>query len=142
LSGALALVAMMTVVCQAQPMVYPGKGQTPEQQQKDMTECQAWAKNQAGTTAAPAQAPPGPQGERAKGAARGAAVGAVAGAAGGDAGKGAAAGAAAGVVAGGVRQRQGARQQAAAQQQQTQAAATNLDKAIGACMEGRGYTVK
>src|SRR5262249_33542293 len=109
---------------------------------KDMAECQAWAKNQGGTTALPAQAPQGPQGERAKGAARGAAVGAVAGAAGGDAGKGAAAGAAAGVVAGGVKQRKAARQQAETQQQQAQAAATNLDKAVGACMEGRGYTGK
>src|SRR5262245_16489016 len=129
-TGALAMVALMTVVAHAQPVVYPGKGQTPEQQQKDMTECQAWAKNQPGTAAPPAQASQGPQGERARGAAKGAAVGAIAGGAGGDAGKGAAAGAAAGVVAGGVKQRQGARQQAQAQQQQAQAAAGTMEKAI------------
>ena len=75
-SGALttALVAVLTTMSQAQPVVYPAKGQSPQQQQQDQGECQTWAKNQAAATATPpAQpAPSGPQGGRVKGAARGA----------------------------------------------------------------------
>jgi hypothetical protein len=132
------------------PVIYPGKGQSPEQQNKDKGECHVWAVQQSGfdpaqAQAAPAPAPQGPTGERARGAARGAAVGAVGGAIGGDAGKGAAAGAAAGTVAGGVRKRQNQRQQEAQTEQVQQANSqglANYNKAVGACLEGRGYTVK
>ncbi len=142
--------------------VYPAKAQKPEQQQKDETECYTWARSQTGIDpTAPATAPaPTPAkvnnpaaGARVAGAARGAAGGAVIGAITGDAGRGAAIGATAGTMAGGAAVRRGRR--AAAQQQkqqaaqaQQQAAATDkqkLDtfkKAYGACVEGRGYTVK
>ena len=117
--------ALAAVAVQAQ-VVYPAKNQSPSQQQKDAGECQAWAASQAGT------APPPQQGQVARGAARGAVGGAViAGVADGDSGKGAAAGA----VVGGVRSN---RQQKA----QASAAANNNAAAFGACMEGRGYTVK
>jgi hypothetical protein len=103
-------------------VIYPAKGQTPEQQNKDKGECHVWAVQQSGFDPAQAQAPTAPPpaqgGERARGAARGAAAGAAVGAIGGDAGKGAAAGAAAGTVAGGSRKRQGERQQEAQTQQQ------------------------
>jgi Glycine-zipper domain len=148
-----------------QPIYYPAKNQTAEQQSKDKTECEGWAKQNTGIdpvavaqTPPPAtQAPPppsGPTGERAKGAVRGAAAGAVVGEiASNDADEGAKYGAAAGVVAGGRRARQekaAAQQQAQAQQQQTvaQAEAAKQEKiatytrAVAACMEGRGYTVK
>jgi hypothetical protein len=116
--------------------VYPAKGQSPEQQQKDMAECQGWATQQTGGPAAPPQ--PVATGQGARGAARGAAVGAAAGAIGGDAGKGAAAGAAAGAMVGGVQRRQDRRAAAAASAQQS----TSFSNATAACLEGRGYTVK
>ena len=132
-------------------VVYPAKGQSPEQQSKDKGECHVWAVQQSGFDPANAQAAPPPPssqqpgGERVRGAAKGAAVGAVGGAIGGDAGKGAAAGAAAGTVAGGMKKRQNAREQNAQAAQQQQAVAqgqAGYSKAVAACMEGRGYTVK
>ncbi len=134
----------------AQQVIYPAKGQSAAQQQKDESECYAWAKGQTGYD--PAQAtqyaappPPQPQGERVKGAARGAAGGAAIGAIAGDAGKGAAAGAVAGTMAGGARQRQAqaTSQQAAAQQQQAAGQQQQqFQRAYATCFEGRGYTVK
>ncbi len=130
-------------------VIYPAKGQTPEQQNKDKGECHVWAVQQSGFDPTQAQAPTAPPpaqgGERARGAARGAAAGAAVGAVAGDAGKGAAAGAAAGTAAGGSRKRQAERQQEAQTQQQQAAYAQSqagYQKAQGACMEGRGYTVK
>jgi YMGG-like Gly-zipper len=140
-------------------IVFPAKGQSQEQMEKDKYDCYTWAKQQTGfdpMKAQPAQAPPpppqsqGPSGERVKGAARGAAVGAVVGEiADDDAGKGATAGAAAGVMAGGMKTRQQRRQQTQQQQQasQQQQATTNearnaYNRALGACLEGKGYTVK
>ena len=123
------------------PIVYPAKGQSAEQQQKDTGECAAWAKETTGIdpaalaaapapAAAPAAAPAQPeskgaQGERVKGAARGAAAGAVVGEiANDDAGEGAAVGAAAGAVAAGSRSRRDRRQQEEqGAQQQEQATA-------------------
>jgi YmgG-like glycine-zipper protein len=135
-----------------QPIIYPAKGQPPEQQQKDQGECYAWAKQTTGVDpAAVAQsgasqpAPSGPQGERVGGAARGAVGGAAIGAIAGDAGKGAAIGAVAGTMAGGARQRRKAdaqQAQAQANQQQSQQAITTYNRAFGACMEGRGYVFK
>lgn len=130
-------------------IIYPAKGQSQSKMEKDKASCYGWAKNQTGfdpmQPPPKTQAPPPPQGERVRGAARGAAAGAVVGAVAGDAGKGAAVGATAGTVAGGMRKREKARQSAQAQQQQTadyEAKRNTYEKAFGACMEGRGYTVK
>jgi hypothetical protein len=131
-------------------MIYPAKGQSQSQMDKDKAECYSWAEQQTGfnPTQAGSQPPPPSQpagGERVRGAARGAAVGAVAGGIAGDAGKGAAAGAAAGTMAGGMRKRENQRQQAQAQQQQSAAMTqkqSDYNRAFGVCMEGRGYTVK
>ncbi len=133
-------------------MIYPAQGQSQQQVEKDKYECYTWAKQQTGFDPMQAgsgtQPPPQGQpvgGERVKGAARGAAVGAVAGGIAGDAGKGAAAGAAGGAMVGGMQQRDKKRQQAQAQQQQDAAIAkkqSDYNRAFGACMEGRGYTVK
>jgi hypothetical protein len=134
-----------------EPIIFPAQGQSPEQTEKDKTDCYAWATQQTGfdPMQAPqtAQAPPpqsqGPSGQRVKGAARGAVIGGVVGeVADDDAGKGAAAGAAAGVVAGGMKTRQGRRQQASQQQVATDEARNTFNRAFGACMEGKGYTVK
>jgi uncharacterized protein YcfJ len=147
-------------------VVFPAKGQTPQQQAQDEGECYAWSKGQTGvdpmapppaatqSAAEPAQSKPAADGSRIRGAARGAAAGAIIGeVADDDAGKGAAIGATAGVVAGGRQSRknqQAAAQQATQQQQQAtqQAQVANqqqLDlfkKGFAACLEPKGYTVK
>lgn len=135
----------------AQPIVYPAKGQSSEQQRKDDGECYTWAKQNTGIDPAvvastqPAQqtGPAVGGGERARGAVRGAVGGAVIGGiADDDAGKGAGVGAVIGVMAGGRR----ARQNQDAQNQQAQADHQHkIDlfyRAYGACLESRGYTVK
>ena len=134
------------------PVIYPAKGQSPEKQQKDKTECYAWATQQTGyDPVAEAQAQQGQAAPAQKGEARSAvpprvrAAGAAIGAVAGDAGKGAAVGATAGGVGGGAKKKkEAAAQQQAASEQQAAAAQrlAGYQKAFGACMEGRGYTVK
>ncbi len=149
-------------------IIYPSKGQSQQQQSRDRYECHTWAVQQTGfdpTNAQMAQssvraaAPPpraeAPQGGILRGGARGAALGAVGGAIAGDAGKGAAIGAATGALFGGFRRRDQRRRQQAqqqqyqqqqrqVQQQQTQAAKqrrNGYNRAMSACLTGRGYTV-
>lgn len=130
----------------ADTYVYPAKGQSPEQQQRDERECLDWARTKSGFDPAtpPPKAAPAPQ--RRGGVVRGALVGAAVGEiVDDDAGTGAAVG---GLV-GGMRQ---ASRNAAAQQQssatQQQATATyeqgkaNFGRANAACLESRGYTVR
>jgi hypothetical protein len=144
----IAAIGLAAPVAAQKPIVYPAKGQSGEQQKKDDGECAAWAKQNTGidpaaAAAAPPPAPSGAQGERLRGAARGAVGGAVIGEiANDDAGKGAGVGAAAGTMAGGRQARQNkkaAGEQAKAQQAQT---LNTYYRAFGACMEGRGYTIK
>jgi hypothetical protein len=140
--------------------VYPGSGQDATQQGKDEGECYAWAKQQTGidptAAPAPAAAADAPKGGAVKGAARGAARGAAVGAIGEDdrvrdegnldAGEGAAAGAVAGAARGRRAQRKAGKQAEAQAQQAAQAqdaaAKDTFKKAWGACLEGRGYSVK
>jgi hypothetical protein len=132
----------------AQQYAYPAKGQSPDQQKKDESDCSTWAKNQSGfdpSKPPPAAAPTQPTtatgttpGAGVRGAARGAVVGGIA----GDAGAGAAAGAAAGRA---QSRRSNASQQQQANAQVSQAQAAGYDayaKARAACLEGKGYTVK
>ena len=144
-----AMTANAGIVQASEPVIYPAKGQSQKKMESDKYACYGWAKNQTGFDPMQAppttQAPPPPQGERVRGAARGAAAGAAVGAIAGDAGKGAAVGAATGTVVGGKRQRDKKRQSAQAQQQQSadyEARRNQYNRAFGACMEGRGYTVK
>lgn len=127
--------------------VYPGKGQTKEQQEQDEFSCYKWAKEQTGfdpnQPMQQAAAPP-PQGGAGRGAARGAAIGAIGGAIGGDAGKGAAIGAGVGAAGGAMRRRQAEQQQAAAQEKSKQAynaQVADYKRAFSGCMTSRGYTV-
>jgi hypothetical protein len=138
-----ALLSLALGAMAQKPSSYPAKGQAADQQKKDDGECLAWAKQNTGIDPAnpappPAQAAP-PKGGRVKGAAVGATVGAVGG---NDVGNAAVKGA----VVGGVAQRNKARgqqQQAAAQSQQAgQQNMATYYNAYGACMTGRGYTVK
>lgn len=144
---AIALCGLSASVYAQKPSAYPAQGQSAEQQSADDAQCLAWAQQDTGIDpAAVAATPPaatGPQGERLRGAVRGGVAGAVVGeVVDDDAGKGAAVGAAAGVLAGGRR----SRQKQAAQAQQAQASTVQtLDtyyRAYGACMQGRGYTIK
>jgi hypothetical protein len=145
------------VAAQSDVFLYPEKGQSAEQQQKDKMECAMWANEQTGfnpTTPAPtpdqfASGQPVTQGGAVKGAARGAAVGAVGGAIAGDAGKGAAVGAGAGAVGGGMRRRGAKREAEQTSEQAYQAALAEYNqkratyqRAWTACLEGRDYTVK
>jgi hypothetical protein len=133
-------------------IVYPAKGQAPGQQQKDEGECYQWAHQQTGIdpmapAAAPAtQAASGPSGAALKGAAGGAVAGTAIGAIAGDTGKGAAIGATAGAMRGRRKAKEQkkeaaaeAQQQATAKDQQTKG---TFSKAMSACLEGRGYSVK
>jgi len=143
-------VAMLATGVAAQSFVYPAKGQSPQQQQKDEGECHTWAVQQSKYDPAnpPKQAAaPNPPttatgtkpGAGLRGAARGAVVGEVVA---DDARTGAAAGA--------VAARAASRRQNAAQAQQQQQAATQQDqaglsayqRARAACLEGRGYSIK
>jgi hypothetical protein len=148
-------------------VVFPAKGQKPDQQSSDEGECYAWSKGQTGVdpmaqpsaAAQPAAAPTSttpaqPGGSRVRGAARGAAAGAIIGeVANGDASDGAAIGATAGVLKGGAEQRKqqaqaqaqaaAAKQQQAAQQQAANQQQLDLfKKGFAACLEPKGYTVK
>jgi len=120
--------------------VYPQKGQDAAQMDKDKYDCYQWARQQTGVD--PVKGSPAPAQQQStvgRGVARGAVGGlAISNIAGGSGRRGAAAGAAIGGVRSGVqdnRQRSAA-QQSAAQSQQS------YNRAYGACLEGRGYTVK
>ncbi len=162
LGAALIATVLVTSPAWAQGLfVYPSQGQSQEQQSRDRYECHLWAVQQTGfdptravPAAVPAAPPPAqeaPQGGLLRGAARGAAVGAVGGAIAGDAGKGAAFGAATGALIGGFRRRDQRRRQEQAQRNYAQAQAQqgavpagqrgNYNRAIAACLNGRGYTV-
>ena len=132
-----------------QPVVYPAKGQSAQQQQKDQAECDVWAKQTTGIDPmVVAQAPPSAQGpavgggQRLKGAAVGAAGGAAIGAIAGDASTGAGAGAVVGTMAGGRRARQQRAQQHQQAETQKQQTINTYYRAVSACLEGRGYAIK
>lgn len=127
-------------------MVYPAQGQTPDQLSKDRYDCHTWAVQQtgfdpsSGASASQSNTQQGSLGrETLKGGARGAAAGAAIGAIAGNAGAGAAIGAA----AGGMKRRfaqKDANQAASAAAAND--AANNYNRALGACLTGRGYTVQ
>jgi hypothetical protein len=142
-------VVLTTPVLAQQLYIYPQRGQTPEQQSRDRADCHVWAVQQTGfdpTVAAPPTAVAGaPQSSAVRGAAGGAAIGAVGGAIGGDAGKGAAIGAATGALFGGLRRRR-QEQEVASAQANAQAVSSQqhagYNRALAACLTGRGYTVQ
>lgn len=131
-----------------QLFIYPQRGQSPQQQQQDRFECHQWAVQQTGFDpmmgmAAPPP-PTAPTTGPVRGAARGAALGAVGGAIAGNAGRGAAIGAGTGAVFGQMRRNDQIRQDQNrqwAQAQQTGHQMDNFNRAVAACLSGRGYTV-
>ena len=140
------------VVLAQELVIYPAKGQSQEQLDKDKYECYSWAKQQSGydplnpTVAVAQEVDRSADGSAVGGAAVGAAGGAAIGAIAGDAGKGAAIGAVVGGVRGrrskvvGDEMQQQANNQAAAAE--TQRLAQDYNKAFTACMEGKGYKVQ
>jgi hypothetical protein len=145
--GVAALCLAFSAMAQ-KPVVYPAKGQSAQQQGRDDGECYVWAKQSTGidpaSLAPPAQAtgPATGGGERAQGAARGAVGGLAIGAIAGDASQGAAVGAVVGTMAGGRRARQNQDAQNQQAQAQHQQQINTFYRAYGACMEGRGYTIR
>lgn len=148
---AVAAVCILWAVAEAavaqQPIIYPAKGQNQQQQNADLAQCQSWANQTTGIDPAAVrqQAANQPQqqqvgGERVVGAAGGALIGGAIG--GGNAAVG---GALVGTMLGGARQRQKQKQNSQQQQQAQYNANSQLTtyyRALGACMEARGYTVR
>ncbi len=150
------LVSLLPGQALADLFIYPNKGQSQKQQDRDKFECHSWAVRESGfdpmkrpTASTPPPAREAPQGGVGRGAFRGAAVGGIGGAIGGDAGKGAAIGAATGTLIGGMRRRdqqkreQQAQQNWAAQETARYEQGRNAyDRAQAACLGARGYTVR
>jgi len=160
-SALLVVTALSATAIAQEQYIYPAKGQSAQQQDKDKYECYSWAKGQSGfdPMALPMTSSPAPQGGQRSvaggavgGAAGGAALGAVGGAIGGG-GKGAGKGAAIGAGVGGLLGAMGTsgqnakaskdrqdweRREAANYAQQR----NGYNKAYAACLEGRGYTVR
>ncbi len=137
--------------------IYPNEGQTGAQQEQDKFECYGWAKSNTGfdPMAPPVATAPPPKKQQAKGGAgrgalRGLALGTAVGAIKGSGGKQArATGAAVGGLVGGMRRSDQKRQEEADLKawEQDQVASyqrnrNNYNRAYGACLEGRGYTVR
>lgn len=141
------------------PIVYPAKGQSEDQMEKDKYQCYSWAKDKSGfdpmktpttTSAAPAKEEKvwGTGKTALAGAAGGAAVGGIAGG-----GKGALTGGligtAGGALIGGARSSNQRDREAKKRQEWEQnegnkyaRARNEYNRSFGACMEGRGYSVK
>ena len=141
------------------PIVYPAKGQSEDQMEKDKYQCYSWAKNQTGfdpmktptTTSAPPAKEKEVWGAGKTGVAGGATGAIVGGAAKGKKGavRGGLIGAAGGALIGGARS-SNQRNREAQKRKDWERKETNnyvrarseYNRAFGACMEGRGYSVK
>lgn len=157
----LALTLAVPAVVGAQDlMVFPAQGQSEEQMEKDKYECYRWAVQQSGfdpmKVPTAQTAPPETKqhsGGVVRGTAKGAVVGTAVGAATGgskrDVRRSARIGAGSGAVVGGARQSSANRAEQQKQQQWEQNEANNYaqqrtayNRALAACLEGKGYTVK
>jgi uncharacterized membrane protein YebE (DUF533 family) len=149
----LAMLALSFASQAQQPIIYPARGQSWERQQTDTAECNSWAQQTTGVNPVAlaeqmANSPPPQQqqGQMLRGAAGGALFGTlIGGAAGGHWGEGAGIGALVGTMGSGMRMRREQQQMAAQQQGMHQQASSQLvtyNRAVAACMTGRGYTVE
>lgn len=141
----------------ANHVIFPAKGQTPEQQKLDETAAYDWATGQTGWDPykeydklvqkgyAAAETADAAKGGAVKGAAGGALLGVAIGAIADDPGHGAAIGATAGGMVGAARTRRTMKSASSASDQATAAYKQQFavwDKNFMAAMEGKGYTVK
>ncbi len=140
-------------------VVYPAKGQSQDQTEKDKYECYNWAKRESNfdpMKTPTASSPPPAKEEKTWGAGKGAVgggllgagIGAIAGG-GSGAGKGALIGAGGGALVGGMRRSDQKKRDQQRQQQwereqvsRYQAGRNAYNRAYAACLEGRGYSVK
>ena len=132
--------------------IYPAKGQSAEQLDKDKYECYSWAKKDTGfdPMALPTtETAPPKDNKQSGGVVKGAVGGAVLGAVLGDSSKATKRGAAAGGLVGGVRQnRKNTKNEEKRADWENKETAnytnkrSNYNRANAACLEGRGYTVK
>ena len=154
---ALALPFHAAPVAATDIFIYPNSGQDKAQQDRDRYECHSWAVGQTGFDPSRAgldvPVPPAESADRGRplrgavgGAALGVAVGAITGS---NIGKSALIGGGAGLLGSGLKNRRDKKkaEQAyeadlAASQQYRTAKTAAYDRAIGACLEGRNYTVK
>jgi uncharacterized protein YcfJ len=135
-----------------QPIIYPARGQSPQQQSADMGDCQVWATQTTGVNPAavaqqlanrPSYSQPQSQTSQPLiGMLGGGAIGGII-----HGGEGAAVGALVGGLFGGWRQRHQQEQQQQWNQQQSadqfaQGQLASYNRAYGACMDGRGYVVR
>jgi hypothetical protein len=136
-----------------QPIFYPAKGQSAERQNTDTSECHSWAQQITGVNPealaeqmASSAPPQQPRGELFRGAGGGALFGTlIGGAAGGHWGEGAGIGALVGTMGMGMRMRRERAQMAMQQegmQQQASGDLSRYNRAVKACMTGRGYTAE
>ena len=161
---AFSLLCSSVAFASADLFIYPNHGQDEELQRQDRYECHVWAARQTGFDPSTYQAPQpvvyaaharhshDPDLNPVTGAAGGAAAGAIGGAIAGNAGKGAAIGAGVGAVLGAFhtlakhdeanKRREELRDQQAAAAAETAQLRQDYNRAISACLEGRGYTVK
>jgi len=144
-----ALLVSSTAAAQ-EMFIFPQNGQDQAQQDADRGACHVWAVNQTGFDPTMASTAPPPQNEASRGgvgrgAMRGAAGGAAIGAITGNAGRGAAMGAAGGGLVGGMRRSDQKREQSQNDrnwQAQQDAQRASYQRALTACLEGKGYTVR
>ena len=122
------LVLTLAAHIRAETYAYPSKGQSTKQQQLDKQQCRVWATTQTGFDPSKATGP-----REGASAAGGAAGGAA---------LGAARGAARGRLLGAIRRRRQEREQEAGAAGGGQGTREDFDRAYGACMTGRGYTVE
>ena len=156
LAFAAGLLLAVTAAMAQEVIVYPAKGQSNEQMEKDKFDCYQWAKGQTGfdPMAPPTPSSPPPQQQTSKanagrGAVGGAALGSlIGGIADGNWGHGAAYGAIAGGLFGAYKKHEQEEANTQAQDQWSQQQAQqyqqqryNYNRAYKACLEGRGYTV-
>ena len=145
------VVALLSAsVAAAEPVAYPTKGQSSDQQNRDEYECHESAQKETGVDpVALAEQTTAPSSSGSKSGlgsgASGAGLGAIRGAADGDAGAGALHGAGMGRLIAVVRSRRQMEKQqdaASAQSADVRSKLDKYDQSYSTCLTGRGYTVK
>jgi hypothetical protein len=124
---------------------YPSSGQTEEETARDKEQCHAWAVGQTGVDPEKLAAETAPSAGATGGGLGGAGLGAARGAMSGDAAGGAVRGVGVGRLIHAVRARRQMEEQhesAPGPHQERQMQLQKYDRAFGACLTGRGYTVQ
>jgi predicted lipid-binding transport protein (Tim44 family) len=147
----IAAVVLSASAAVAEPVAYPAKGQSADQQNRDEYECHQSAQNETGVdpvALAEQSSSSKPSSEAKSGVGSGlsgAGIGAMRGAASGDPGEGALHGAGMGRLIAVIRSRrqmEKQKQDASTQDSEQHAQLEKYDVAYTTCLTGRGYTVK